>query len=228
MSEAPFTLSETRHAGGDALGLHRHRDAYLALPLDGAYEESSVDGRFACAPGVAVLHGEWHAHADRFGAGGGLVLNISLPRGVATAAAGSALIAVDIVEVEKLARRSPRQAAGAVLEERRAAAPPQSETGDWLDRFAETLRRAPQARIAALAVSLGVSREHAARRMKQRLGVEPSALRGEMRFRLAAELLGRGEKPAAAALAAGYADQSHMTRDMKARAGATPRALRRA
>lgn len=227
MNAADFRLSETSHGAHAALGAHRHRRGYIALPLDGAYDEQSVDGVFACRPGVAVIHGDWHEHADRFDGGGGLVMNIALPEGLVGARSGSALVAIDAAEIERLARRDPREAAYAVLEEHRAASERKGTGNGWTQTVSNAMREAPQVRIADLAARLGVSREHASRTLKKRLGASPAALRGELRFRLAADLLAGGARPAHVAASAGYADQSHMARDIRARAGRTPKTLRR-
>ncbi|MEQ8934459.1 MAG: helix-turn-helix transcriptional regulator [Amphiplicatus sp.] len=228
MNPADFRLSETCHTSHAALGAHRHRCGYIALPLDGTYDEQSVDGVFNCRSGVAVLHGDWHEHADNFGAGGGFVMNIALPEGLVGARSGSALIAIDTNAIERLARRNPREAAFAVLEEHRATRARKGTANEWTQTAATAMREAPQVKIADLAALLGVSREHASRTLKRRLGASPTTLRGEFRFRLAADLLASGAKPVHVAASAGYADQSHMARDIKARAGRTPKTYRRA
>lgn len=221
-----YELTETTHSAHDRLAFHRHESAYIALPLEGSYEESSADGRFACAPGIAVVHGEWHMHADRFTGAGGRVLNIDLPSG-AVPPGGSAAVTVDFVEIEKLARRQPARAAAAVLETWASAGDPAGAGSGLVYAFLRSVRLSPAARIAELAAELGVSREHLARRVKAQLGIGPSRLRSEWRFRCAAELLARGESLARVAVAAGYSDQSHMTRDIKARLGRTPGRLGR-
>ncbi len=132
------------------------------------------------------------------------------------------------VAIERLARRNPREAALAVLEEQRAARALDGAESGWTQTFANEMRETPQLKIADLAARLGVSREHASRKLKASLGASPAALRGELRFRLAADLLAGGHRPAHVAASAGYADQSHMARDIRARAGRTPKTFRRA
>jgi AraC-like DNA-binding protein len=221
-----YALTETTHGPHDRLAFHRHESAYIALPLEGTYEESSADGRFTCAPGTAVIHGEWHMHANRFTAAGGRVLNIELPAGLAPPG-GSAAVTVDVVEIEKLARQEPARAAGAVLETRAGTGDGARIASDPVSAFLRSVRHRPTARIADLAAELGVSREHLARLVKAELGIGPTRLRSEWRFRLAAGLLARGEPLARVAAEAGYSDQSHMTRDIKSRLGRTPGRLGR-
>lgn len=217
-----YELTETTHSAHDRLAFHRHEVAYIALPLEGSYEERSADGRFACAPGIAVIHGEWHLHADRFAAAGGRVLNIDLPPGVIAPLGGSAAVTVDVAEIEKLARREPARAAAAVLEVWRSTGDTAGAGSDPVHALLRSIRLTSAARIADLAAELGISREHLARVVKAQLGISPSRLRSEWRFRRAAELLARGESLARVAADAGYSDQSHMTRDIKARSGRTP------
>lgn len=230
---APYTgmemyeITETMHPAHERLDFHRHAGAYIALPLDGTYEETSADGCFACEPGIAVIHGEWHMHADRFADSGGRVLNIWLPPGVVPPRCGSVAVTLEVVEIEKLARREPSRAAAAVLEVWRSGGDTAVAGSDPVHAFLRRIRRTPSARIADVAAQLGISREHLARRVKAQLGIGPSRLRGEWRFRVAAELLARGESLARVAVEAGYADQSHMTRDIKARSGRTPGELGR-
>ena len=217
-----YELQETTHRPYDRLAYHRHEGAYIALPLEGSYEETSADGHFSCAPGIAVIHGEWHMHADCFAGAGGRVLNLCLPPGVVAPRWGSEALALDVVEIEKLARREPARAAAAVLEVWNSTGGTDGTGSDPVHAFLRRIRDTPEARIADVAAQLGISREHLARRAKAQLGIGPSRLRNEWRFRLAAELLARGESLARAAAYAGYADQSHMTRDIKARSGRTP------
>lgn len=216
-----YELTETTHNAHDRLAFHRHEAAYIALPLEGSYEESSADGRFACAPGMAIIHGEWHMHANRFTGAGGRVLNIDLPTGVVPTG-GSAAVTVDLMEIEKLARREPARAAAAVLETWSGTNDAREAASDPVGAFLLSIRRRPAARIAELAAELGVSREHLARLVKAQLGIGPTCLRSEWRFRRAAELLASGESLARVAAESGYSDQSHMTRDIKARLGRTP------
>lgn len=221
-----YELTETTHRAHAYLSSHRHERAYIAIPLEGRYQETSIDGRFSCEPGVAIVHGEWHVHADHFGGACGRVLNIGLPRGAVRPRDGSSIVALDVIEIEKLARRDAAHAARAILEMWQASGQADPAETGWMARFMRQMRAAPRSKIEDAAADVGVSREYLARRIKGRLGVAPSNLRSEWRFRLAAELLARGESLAAVSASAGYADQSHMTRDFKARCGKTPAALR--
>lgn len=67
---------------GASLPRHRHGEAYVALVLEGGYEEAGVLGRVRVEPGQAVLHGAFEGHRNRIGARGARVLNLTLPAGL--------------------------------------------------------------------------------------------------------------------------------------------------
>src|SRR5215831_14070986 len=46
---------ETRHPAGGAIAPHRHEAAYVAIVLEGGYQESSIDGTWLCEPGDWVV-----------------------------------------------------------------------------------------------------------------------------------------------------------------------------
>ncbi|QQP97676.1 helix-turn-helix domain-containing protein [Lysobacter enzymogenes] len=219
----------TRHERNAALATHRHRDAYVALVLDGDYTESSLDGPLPCAPGTLVLHPPFHAHGDRFGRSGASAVNLELsaiatPGVVADAGfAARAWRVHDLREAREVFERAPQR-----LAELLACATPQAAAAlpDWqgelLRRMAEDERE-----IAELARELGVSAEHASRALGRSFGMSPRALRREARWRRALQLLGAPMPLVQVAAAAGFADQSHLHRIVVAHAGCTPLQLRR-
>lgn len=219
----------TRHERNAALATHRHRDAYVALVLDGDYTESSLDGPLPCAPGTLVLHPPFHAHGDRFGRSGASAVNLELsaiatPGVVADAGfAARAWRVHDLREAREVFERAPQR-----LAELLACATPQAAAAlpDWQG---ELLRRMAQdeREIAELARELGVSAEHASRALGRSFGMSPRALRREARWRRALQLLGAPMPLVQVAAAAGFADQSHLHRIVVAHAGCTPLQLRR-
>jgi len=68
----------TQHAAGARATLHRHSAPYLALVLEGGYEECSVDGVWRCEPGDLVVHPALHLHLNRFSQRRSRVLNVVL------------------------------------------------------------------------------------------------------------------------------------------------------
>lgn len=206
---------QSSHAANAALAPHRHREAYVALVLDGGYIESSLDGRFECRRGMLVVHPEWHAHADEFGADGAIVLNLPLP-------AVDGLQAAEVPDpgsIERLARRDPAAAGLAALEE---AAPMRPlAPAAWLVQFVAALGE-DDADVGRIARRCGVTPEHASRACKRWFGAGPVALRRERRLRVAMRMLAEGARPAEAAAAAGFSDQPHLTRLLKRATGLTP------
>lgn len=210
--QEPWQTIHTAHA---AMAPHRHREAYVALVLDGSYAESSLDGRFDCRAGTLVVHPAWHAHADEFGANGAVVLNLPV-----TAVDGFLAAEVpDPASIERLARRDPAAAGLAALEEAAPLHP--LAPAAWLVRFVATLGD-DDTDISRIARQCGVTPEHASRACKRWFGTGPAALRREGRLRAAMRLLAAGARPADAAAAAGFSDQPHLTRLLKRATGFTP------
>lgn len=207
------------HEKSGQLSMHRHREPYAALVLEGSHVEMSPDGRFTCVPGVLMVHPAWHAHANEFGADGAVVLNLPAPG----ADGVSAVSVPDPQGIEILARKNPLKAALAAMEEVDSLPPVSPAT--WLARLVNLLARDPHAPIADLAKRCGVSAEHASRACKRWFGLGPASLRRERRLQHAMDLLHAGASPVEAALGAGFSDQPHLTRLLKAATGITPARL---
>ena len=206
---------QTTHRAHAAMAPHRHREAYIALVLDGSYTESSLDGRFDCRPGMLVVHPAWHAHADEFGAEGAVVLNLPAPAVDGLTAA----VVPDPESIERLARRDPAAASFAALEEAAPACP--LAPAPWLVQFIAALGD-DSSDVSRIARRCGVTPEHASRACRRWFGESPAALRREGRLRAAMRLLAEGARPADAAAAAGFSDQPHLTRLLKRATGLTP------
>lgn len=203
---------------GGCLAMHRHANAYAAIVVEGRYEETSLDGRYACGPGDVIIHPCFHAHADEFGPGSGRVLNIPLPSLPADGAGLTVFAAPDPDALIRLAHDRPGDAPLAVLEEADGRDP--LEPPPWLAAFlAAVLAGVPVARSA---LSSGVSPEHASRVCRRWFGCAPVELRREDRIRRAIDALRDGASPAEAALIAEFSDQPHLTRVLKAATGLTP------
>jgi len=203
---------ESRHPAGGVIEPHRHQDAYAAIVLEGAYEESSVDGTWLCEPGDVVVHPRWHLHTDRFAARRTRVLNVLAPLPVAPGVwrtrrmpsfAGPESLIRELGRAEPIAPRpAPRS----------------------LARFTEHVAFG----IARAAGRAGISREHASRTYRRHFGLPPRAARAETQLRLAIALLTTTALPLSqVALQAGFADQAHFTRRLRAATGRTPREIRR-
>lgn len=199
---------------GGALARHRHAQAYLALVLDGGYDEAGDLGRRRVAAGEAVVHGAFSAHANAVGRRGARVLNLALE-----VAPPEGFYRVD--DLDALARLATRDARAAAAQAGAALRPLAADARDWPDRLAHDLRHAPTLGLAAWAAHHGLAPETLSRGFAKAFGVTPRQLRAELR---AVHALRRvRELPLAAlALDAGFADQAHMTHAITALSGRPP------
>ncbi len=228
-------VDETRHPPDYHLAMHRHHQGYLALVLDGGYEEASVDGRYVCAASTLVWHPAFHLHENRFRTQGATVLNLPAPM-TATPPPTTYCVAphAPVKEIAALAEKDINAAAIIAFDALMAAQPqahfPDSAAPQWLHAIAHALRRdskiGASSLISALAKKHGVSPEHAARQFKKHFAVSPSAYRREHRVRHAMNLIQRGLQPASVAYRCGYADQSHLVKEFRKVTGATPGTFR--
>jgi AraC family transcriptional regulator len=212
---------ETRHTRGTVMPVHRHREAYAALILTGTYTEKSVDGPVRCRPGSLVLHPAFHTHTDRFGDRHVRVLNVTLP-GTWSESKTQVLSVPDLEEAIDIIRHAPER-----LDELcRVSAPHEgTEVRGWHRAFLEALRSSDEP-VGTIAHRLGVSAAHASRDLPGTFGMPPQALRRELRWRTALELLRSPLPLRDVAAESGFADQSHLTRVARAHTGFTPATLR--
>lgn len=210
-----------RYPAGQCLPRHRHAHGYVALVLGGDYEESGDQGRVAVRPGTVVVHGDWTAHRDHFGARGAHVLNLPVARGLAP---GAGQIA-DPDTAARLAERDPQAAADYVRDHFRAGA---ANRDDWPDLLAAALVGDPDIMLADWAERAGLNPASISRGFARAYGVSPKRFRLEARTRRALAALD-GWRGSLADLAAdrGFADQAHLTRSIVAMTGIPP-ALHRA
>lgn len=205
-----------RHQAGDCLPRHRHADGYVALVLDGGYEEAGDEGRFAALPGTVVIHGRWTAHLDRFGARGARVLNLPA-MGHFPLGAGSL---ADPDTAARLAERDPLAAAEYVCEYFRPGA---AQRDDWPDLLAAALRTDPDIALDPWARRMAINPASVSRGFARAYGVSPKRFRLEARTRRALLALDSWHG-SFADLAAdqGFADQAHLTRSIAAMTGLPP------
>jgi AraC-like DNA-binding protein len=209
----------TRHASGDRLPRHRHAEAYAAVVLAGSYVEAGDHGRWRASPGTVIVHGEHEAHADAFGGGRTVVLNLPTAPGL-TAGAG---MIDDVDAVARAAERDPLAAAALAAAMLRPVAP----LDDWPDLLARALGDDPALRLDAWARTMGLAPASISRGFARAFGVSPKRFRLEARTRRAWRGIVHSREPLAAVAAAhGFADQAHMTRAVAALTGASPGALR--
>ncbi len=217
----------TRHPAGGRATLHRHSAPYVALVLEGGYDECSVDGAWRCEPGDLVVHPPMHLHMNRFAARQTRVLNIVLTGRPWTSPAPTyGVWRPRDPDSIRLRSMLDRDAIAEVLAH--AEESPALEPSPALSEMADGLAIDPHHHVGAAAGQLGMTREHASRIFRRHFGLPPSVFRSEQRFRRALSMVAAFATPLASiALEAGYADQAHLTRDFKARMGLNPGALRK-
>jgi AraC-like DNA-binding protein len=211
-----------RFAAGARLALHRHREAYAALVLEGAYEEFSLDGRYACRTGQAVVHPRFHAHGNAFSAGAAQVVDIPVPETWADRHGFAVMTVTQWPELLRLARDNPVAAGQALTDAGEAAGA--LEPPGWVSGFARAILAGQT--VAAAARTCQVSPEHASRMCRRWFGLSPVALRRERRVREAIDALRQGAAISDAAQLAGFSDQPHLTRILRSLTGLTPGQLR--
>ena len=209
-----------RHEAGESLPRHRHLEGYVAVVLEGGYEEAGDGGRLRAAPGTVVVHGRYEAHLDRFGAGGARVLNLPAVAGLLP---GAGVIA-DPDAVARLAERDPGEATGLV---RASFRPGAAFADDWPDLLALALRDDPGLLLSDWAERIGLDPASVSRGFARAYGVSPKRFRLEARtHRAVAALPDWDQGIAALAAEHGFADQAHLTRAVAALTGTTPAQLR--
>lgn len=209
-----------RHGAGERLARHRHDMGYVAVVLDGGYLEAGEHGRVRAEAGMAVVHHDWSAHQDGFGAKGARVLNLPLP---ANFAEGPVQLA-DPDAVARLAEHDPHAAAALVQATATAVS---TSPGDWPDVLAAALDRDPALAITGWADAAGLDPASVSRGFARAYGVSPKRFRLELRTRRAVRAL-PGWRGTLAALAAdhGFADQAHFARAALALTGFAPSQLK--
>ena len=220
-------ISEMRHAPDNCLALHRHDEGYIALVLDGGYEEASVDGRFICGASTIVWHPPHHQHENYFYRAGATVMNLAAPEDSALPGHYCLTHDAPVRAIAALAEKNPAAASYAALNALNNANAKPEAAPRWLQLMAEALRRETASGVSSLisahARRFDVTPEHAARGFKAYFGVTPAAYRREHRVRLAASLINKGVSFADIAYRCGYSDQSHFSKEFKKITGAAPR-----
>jgi AraC family transcriptional regulator len=236
----------TDYAGGSALPLHEHDEAYLCLVAGGAYLQQAGGRDTDCATGLLLAHPEGHRHANRFAPQGARCLSIFPSAEIAAGAGMRRLLddhrALRLPDAARLLARieheliatddaAPLALQAAVFELVALACRQDKEEArpGWLAQVLQRLHDDPLAELSLpeLAALAGVHPAHLARRFQQAHGMSVGEYRRALRIRLACRALAERERPIAEiAAAAGFADQSHFARVFKRVTGQTPRDFR--
>lgn len=210
------TVTDGREWCCTNLPRHTHDEAYVAIVLDGYYEECGSRGRFRVGPGDVLLHDAFDAHLNRFARGAAHILNLVVP-GLKPFSIGRL---EDPDAIVRAAEHTPAKALRVFYEQIR---PSYSSPEDWPDMLARDLLADPDRRLDRWAREHGLAAATLSRGFAKVFGVTPASFRLEARTRRALALVAAGEAPlASAAAAAGFADQAHMCRALRALTGSPP------
>jgi AraC-like DNA-binding protein len=197
---------------------HRHEESYLALVIDGGYEESGDRGRHHVAAGDVVMHGGFEAHLNRYDRSRSQVLNIALPTWMEPEHAVMQISDPDTAV--RLAERDPREAAAFLFY---AMKPRRMRLADWPDELAAALTVDPNMRLQDWARLRGLADATVSRGFRKVFGISPSAYRAQVRGRQAWRRVVEGAHSLASiAFDSGFSDQAHMTRTIRALTGRPP------
>ncbi|SEH18681.1 transcriptional regulator, AraC family [Sphingopyxis sp. YR583] len=216
-AEAPLGLLD--HGPGELRDRHCHDDAFVAVVLEGGYQEAGDEGRWNVRPGDALVHHAFESHLDRFEAKGARVLVLALPPELATTRTMRGYVA-DPDRLVRLAERDAR-AASAYFAEMFVTAG--TTALDWPDLLADDLRRLAPFALAHWAEEKGVRAETLSRGFRSAYGCTPKSYRADVRARAALTAARHGREPFAhIAHRLHFADQAHMTHAVARLTGATP------
>jgi hypothetical protein len=206
--------TQTLHRG--PIDWHQHRDGYLAVVLDGGYEEMGDQGRFRLSPGDALVHPPFERHANTVSSSGALVANIPLSLHDAIRLRSSRV--ADPAEFVRAA--CDGVAVAALLA---SACPIARIMSDEVDGLAETIlhretRGSDDDRSPPL-----MSPRSLRRHFQGRYGMSASSFRARTRACAALrEIMIDCSPLATIAIDLGYADQAHMTRAIVRLTSRTP------
>lgn len=219
---------------------HAHDVDELSYVLVGELAEARGQGEVFAPPGLVLGKAAGDVHADRFGPSGALVFSLKrAPADDGRARCGEGRLGEparrDLLDlIRAVALGAGEIDAGQAVADLEAvtASEPRDDTGappPWLSTAREALRDAPAlVPVSAIADQAGVDRTHLSLRFRQAYGMPPSVYRLCAMTARAIDLAARGrERPAEAALAAGFSDQSHMSRAIRWATGLTTLQLRR-
>lgn len=208
-----------RHAAGEHLSRHLHREGFATVVLRGSYEEAGDTGLHRVQPGDVVMHRPWERHLDRFGRSGAQVLVLPLP----TDCAGTHGRVVDADALARLAERDLPAAVRALSTQWQSGDAP---ARDWPALLARDLLADPALSLSEWSHRHGLHPGSVSRGFAQVFEVSPRAYRLQARGHHALRALAGSSNLGALAQHCGFADQAHLNRTLRAMTGMTPRQLR--
>ncbi|HEY5761012.1 MAG TPA: helix-turn-helix domain-containing protein [Steroidobacter sp.] len=219
MTNPPHTVQ--RLVAGN-LPWHEHRDAYVAVVLNGSYQETGDQGRLRAEAGHVLLHLPFERHANHVATDGARVVNIPVSLGEA-------------LHLRSMRSADPEQTLRAISQGQSivdALAGGEPGPFHWLDEEADALAlgltHGDEQSFETFAAEHGIAGRTLRRRFEHLYGISAAKFRARARARSAwREILTSTATFATIACNLGFADQAHMCRAVATLTGASPSAWRR-
>ena len=224
-----------------SLTRHEHRRAYLCIVVAGSYLERDRN-ELACRAGMLIAHPDGHAHANEFGSGGAICLDVPVETGSPLGALTRDYSHTQLAGTGAFARlgRSLRAtdstralaATGAVYELASLAADERRSYSNvnWTRRVVDILEAdlSVTPSLTELARAVDLHPAHVSKGFRIATGESVGEYLRRRRLERADALLRSAELSLAEVAAeAGFYDQSHFTRLYHAYFARTPAAVRR-
>ena len=204
---------------------HQHRDAYVTVVLEGAYEQAAYAGRLTIGPADVIIQPSFDCHADRMMSAGVELLRLPWGREIGL---GGVIGGCPVEEIRRAARVSVIEAVEVVRQAVEVRVPRPRRFAHLCDKLAEDLAVDHNLRIGRWAAEHGRSREAVSREFRAFFGVSPERFRIELRARAAwGEIVSNDLTLSQIAYKLGFADQAHMTRAVSWLTGLAPSAWSR-
>lgn len=198
---------------------HRHAQPYIAIVLEGRYQEAGDRGRWSVEGGDVLVHRPYEGHFDCVPGRGARVLNVPID---VDRDLPAVIRPMDADEVIRMARSDPD-----ALRRHLATQVALTAENDWPDLLARALHNDTSLCIGDWAAAHGLTPSTVSRGFATAFGVTPARFRSEVRTRAILAALGTGETSLASiAHDGGFADQAHMTRAVTLMTGLSPGRLR--
>ncbi len=236
----PAGVTLSVYEPGARLPLHEHEEAHLCVVLEGGYAQDARRAEHALSPGAVGVHPAGDRHANTFGAGGAVCLNLALDigqdpheRGVTRLPPRLRHAAQSLATLTALNRPSDSLEAEslvALLAGEALSRKPAAKDPTAVGRVMQALDDFPERSwtLGELARVSDRHPTHLARAFARVTGSSIGAYRRLQRLRrLTLDLRASGDSLSELALRHGYADQAHMTREFRRAAGAPPGVWRR-
>ena len=217
-----MTLNDVQYLEAGQLTWHDHHAAYLAVVLEGCYEEFGDQGRVVAEAGTAIVHWPFERHGNKVATGGARIVNLHLPIREAFS-----LSSMKLDDPERMLRAAHE---GAPLSDALNCGGTTlvGHVKEDVDLIALGLVHGSLSSLSEFACDLGVAPRTLRRRFSALYGMSAASFRARTRAQRAwRDVMTTSTSLAAIAYDHGFADQAHMTRAIVRLTAAAPSEWRR-